>query len=180
MGLSGVIGGMEGLRLDPRLELIDLLPRLRRFGLRLSGSAETADDLVQAACLRALERWHQWQPGTNLAGWCFRIMQTIWLDEGRRRRRSPIAGGVDIDDVAARAPADTPEASDALGKVEAEIARLPEEQRTVLLLVVSEGLSYREIAAIQNVPIGTVMSRLSRARQRLAAAIADVPEKDAP
>jgi RNA polymerase sigma-70 factor (ECF subfamily) len=162
--------------LDPRSELIDLLPRLRRFGLRLSGSADVADDLVQAACLRALERWHQWTPGTNLASWCFRIMQTIWLDEGRRRRRSPITPGLDIDRVAATAAGDAPEATDALSKIEAEIARLPEEQRAVLLLAVSEGLSYREIAEIQKVPIGTVMSRLSRARQRLAQAIADVPE----
>jgi RNA polymerase sigma-70 factor (ECF subfamily) len=162
--------------LDPRAELIDLLPRLRRFGLRLSGSAEAADDLVQAACLRALERWHQWTPGTNLAGWCFRIMQTIWLDEGRRRRRSPIATGVDVETASAAATSGAPEANDALTKVEAAIAALPEEQRAALMLSVSEGLSYREIAAIQNVAIGTVMSRLSRARQRLAQAIADVPE----
>lgn len=163
--------------MDPRAELIALLPRLRRFGLRLSGSAEAADDLVQAACLRALERWHQWTPGTNLAGWCFRIMQTIWLDEGRRRRRSPIAMGLNIESVAVTTPANGAEAGDALGKVEAEIAHLPEEQRAVLVLAVSEGLSYREIAAIQNVPIGTVMSRLARARRRLADAIADVPER---
>lgn len=107
-------------------------------------------------------------------------MQTIWLDEGRRRRRSPIAPDLDIETVAATAVGDASEASDALGKVEAEMARLPEEQRTVLLLAVSEGLSYREIAEIQNVPIGTVMSRLSRARQRLAQAIADVPERNVP
>ena len=72
---------------DPRAELVSLLPRLRRFAFGLTGDAHVADDLVQAGCLKAIERWHQWQPGTSLASWMFRILQTTWLDEYRSRQR---------------------------------------------------------------------------------------------
>ena len=77
---------------DPRAELVSLLPRLRRFAHGLTGDGHAADDLVQAARLKAIERWHQWQPGTSLASWVFRIIQTTWLDEhrgGRRESYSP-------------------------------------------------------------------------------------------
>lgn len=64
---------------DPRAELVSLLPRLRRFAFGLTGDAHVADDLVQAGCLKAIERWHQWQPDTSLASWMFRILQTTWV-----------------------------------------------------------------------------------------------------
>ena len=72
---------------DPRAELVSLLPRLRRFAFGLTGDAHVADDLVQAGCLKAIERWHQWQPDTSLASWMFRILQTTWVDDYRSRQR---------------------------------------------------------------------------------------------
>jgi len=73
--------------IDPRAELISLLPRLRRFAYGLTGDGHQADDLVQTGCLKAIERWQQYQPGTSLASWLFRILQTTWLDEYRTRQR---------------------------------------------------------------------------------------------
>ena len=72
---------------DPRAQIISLLPRLRRFAHGLTRDGQQADDLVQSACLKALERWHQYQADTNLASWMFRIVQTTWLDEYRARHR---------------------------------------------------------------------------------------------
>ncbi|HRD77398.1 MAG TPA: sigma-70 family RNA polymerase sigma factor [Hyphomicrobiaceae bacterium] len=156
-----------------RQEIITLLPRLRRFAYALSGSPEQADDIVQAACLRALSRLHQFTPGTRLDSWMFRIVQTTFVDQGRARARRPTAS----DDEALGNVADDArihertEARAALAIVRDEMAKLPEEQRIVLSLVAIEGLSYQEAADTLEIPIGTVMSRLSRARRRLADAI---------
>ncbi|MCU0943336.1 MAG: sigma-70 family RNA polymerase sigma factor, partial [Hydrogenophaga sp.] len=75
---------------DPRAQIVSLLPRLRRFARGLTPDRHLADDLVQSACLKALERWHQWQPGTSLASWLFRIVQNTWIDEFRARARQPV------------------------------------------------------------------------------------------
>lgn len=155
--------------MDRQAELIALLPRLRRFALGLTGARDSADDLVQAGCLRALERWHQWEPGTSLHSWMFRILQTVWLDQKRREARRPT---VSDDDAIARLAGEdgerSQEARDDMRAVRREIARLPEEQRVVLLLVTVEGLSYRQAAGTLGVPVGTVMSRLARARKRIS------------
>jgi len=160
--------------MDPRDELIALLPRLRRFALGLTGSRESADDLVQTGCLRALERWHQWTPGTSLHSWMFRILQTVWLDQKRMESRRPT---ISDDDVLARVPGEegerNQEARDLFRAVRGEIARLPDDQKVVLLLVTIEGLSYREAAGTLGVPVGTIMSRLARARQRIAKRLED-------
>ena len=74
---------------DPRAQIVSLLPRLRRFACGLTHDPPLADDLVQTACLKALERWHQWQPDTSLASWMFRIVQTTWIDDYRSRQRRP-------------------------------------------------------------------------------------------
>ena len=153
-----------------RTELASLVPRLRRFAYALTGTKDDGDDVVQAACIKALERWDQFQPGTRLDSWVFRIIQTAWIDRVRwNQRRGPV---VDPDDL--------PESSDegigarraegrlALDRVRAAMARLPEEQRAVLALVAIEGLSYAETAKVLSIPAGTVMSRLARARGRLA------------
>lgn len=155
--------------MDPKEELIALLPRLRRFAIGLTGSRDAADDLVQTGCLRALERWHQWTPGTRLDSWVFRILQTQWLDQKRTDSRRPT---VSDDEAMARITGEEgerrQEARDALHRVRREIAHLPDEQRVVLLLVTVEGLSYREAAGTLGVPVGTIMSRLARARKRIA------------
>jgi len=162
---------------DLKAELVALLPRLRRFALGLTGAADQADDLVQAGCLKALERSDQWQQGTSLASWMYRILQTTWIDQQRTvARRNTVA---DTDSVERHATDDTErqrDAGDTLRDVEREIAALPEEQRTVLLLVCVEGMAYREAADVLDLPVGTVMSRLARARGRLADVLQDNQE----
>jgi len=145
-----------------------MLPRLRRFAIGLSGSREEGDDLVQAACLRALERYQQWQPGSRLDSWMFRIVHTIWLDRRKAARNREIS--VDADQLAASAggATDGVDAKIHLARVRLAISRLPQEQKEVLLLVTVEGFSYAEAAAMLQIPTGTVMSRLARARLALA------------
>lgn len=150
-------------------QLIAVLPRLRRFARGLAGSAAEADDLVQAACERALARAHQFQVGTRFDSWMFRIVQTIWIDHLRARdvrKEGAEDEGLHIgsDESVRRA-----EARLALAEVRAALRQLPNEQRTALLLVTVDGLSYKEAAEIADVPVGTIMSRLARARIALQA-----------
>lgn len=153
---------------DLRRQIAEMLPRLRRFGFAVSGSADEGDDLAQAACLRALDRLDQFRPGTRLDSWLFRIVQTIWIDRMRAQRRRPQAGeeALDLltDEGASQRRA---EARIELDRLRADVAALPPEQRAVLALVAIEGLSYRDAADVLDIPIGTVMSRLGRARRRL-------------
>lgn len=163
---------------EVRQEMVALLPRLRRFAYAQTGSREAADDLVQAACLRALSRLDQFTPGTRLDSWMFRIMQTIWIDRARYAGRRPLAGA----DALEALPFDARiheqvEAKADLAMVRAEVAKLPEEQRQVLALVTIDGQSYQEAAATLGVPIGTIMSRLSRARRKLIDAL-EPPERE--
>lgn len=158
---------------DLRRQIVVLLPRLRGFAFSLAGNMDDADDIVQAACERALARLDQFQPGTRLDHWMFRIVKTVTIDRARRRKiRSTVAmdeGGEEVGfDARVHEQA---EARIALASVQREIGRLPDEQRELLFLVAIEGMSYQEAASTLGIPIGTVMSRLSRARQRLAAAI---------
>lgn len=154
-------------------EMVDLLPRMRRFAYTLTGSIEEADDVVQSACERALSRLHQFTPGSRLDSWMFRIVQNISIDRMRKNKRrnevnDPEAfEAVEFD---ARIYEGT-EARLELALVRAEISRLPEEQQMVLALVTVDGMSYQEAAETLDVPIGTVMSRLARARKKLAVAL---------
>jgi RNA polymerase sigma-70 factor, ECF subfamily len=152
--------------------LIAMLPRLRRFARGLTGTAAEADDLVQAACERALTRRHQFQEGTRFDSWLFRIVQTIWIDQLRARRVRKEDGEVGEEQLGSDAPVRRIEARLALAEVRRAIERLPPDQRTVLMLVTVEGLSYREAAAVVGVPVGTIMSRLARARIALQQSLA--------
>jgi RNA polymerase sigma-70 factor (ECF subfamily) len=156
-----------------RAELIALLPRLRRFACGLTGSVDEGDDLVQQACERALTRLHQWQPGTRLDSWMFRIVQTCWIDRHRKRSRGREVAmdAEDVDRAGGSHPGREPEARLELSAAERAIAALPEDQRAVLLLTAVDGCSYREAAETLDIPIGTVMSRLARARTALARAL---------
>lgn len=157
---------------DPRAQIVSLLPRLRRFAHGLTPDRHLADDLVQAACLKALERWHQWQPGTSLASWLLRIVQNTWIDEFRSRARQATDSDDDaLLDLPGEDGRAVVERRSELQAVRRGIAALPEEQRAVLLLVTVDGLSYQEAADALGVPMGTVMSRLARARGKLADAI---------
>ncbi len=149
--------------------LVSLQPRFRRFALGLTGSVDQADDLVQNAYERALTRMHQYRPGTRIDSWMYRIIQTVHLngvDYGNVRRR--YASEVDPDTTSASHHA-RPDASIEFERVRAQVAELPNDQRSALLLVAVEGLSYKEASAVLGVPIGTVTSRIARARATLVA-----------
>ncbi len=154
-------------------QLVAVLPRLRRFARGLTGTAAEADDLVQAACERALAREHQFQEGTRFDSWMFRIVQTVWIDQLRAREVRKEDGDAAEDRLGSDMPVRRIEARLALDEVRLAVERLPPEQRAVLMLVTVEGLSYKEAAAAAGVPVGTIMSRLARARialhQQLAA-----------
>lgn len=160
-----------------RARMVAVLPRLRRFSYALTGSTEQGDDLVQETCLRALSRVDRWQPGSRLDSWMYRIAQNIWLD---RVRATKVRGEVvAIEAVEAMPGEDGRDVADsqlALEAVDAALDRLPAEQRLVIALVCIEGVSYKDAAEIIGVPIGTVMSRLARARQALHA-ILDEPAR---
>ena len=148
-------------------QLVAVLPRLRRFARGLSRSVTDADDLVQAACERALARRHQFQEGTRFDSWMFRIVQTIWIDQVRARDVRKENGDVAEERLGSDEPVRRVEARLALDEVRRAIHRLSPDQRTALLLVTVEGLSYKEAAEVMQVPVGTIMSRLARARLAL-------------
>jgi RNA polymerase sigma-70 factor (ECF subfamily) len=145
-------------------QLIAVLPRLRRFAAGLTRSASEADDLVQAACERALAREHQFQEGTRFDSWMFRIVQTIWIDQLRARDIRKEDGDIAEERLGSDEPVRRVEARLALAEVRRAVSLLPPDQRSTLMLVTVEGLSYKQAAEVAGVPIGTIMSRLARAR----------------
>jgi len=148
--------------------MIEFLPRLRRFAYSLTGNMDLGDDLVQETCLRALSRLEQWKPGTKLESWMFRIAQNIWLD---RARANKVRGEFSSLDVVESAPGadgrDVVEGRMALEAVNRGIATLPAEQQVLIGLICIDGASYKEASEILEIPMGTVMSRLARARKTL-------------
>jgi RNA polymerase sigma-70 factor (ECF subfamily) len=153
-------------------ELVALLPRLRRFARSLTGQADDADDLVQAAIERALRSQSLWEPGTRLDAWIFRIMRNLWIDQIRHRKVS--GDRATLQDAEQLSGSDGRVVTDSritLADVEALLAALPGEQRAVVQSVCIDDLSYRETAERLKTPIGTVMSRLARARLALAAGL---------
>ncbi len=149
--------------------LVAEIPRLRRYARALTGRADTADDLVQETLQRALEKWRLWQRDRDLRPWLFSIMHNLHVDGHRRDHRVDFCADDDLPVPVQRASqADALELRD----LERALALLPPEQREVLLLVGLEELSYAEVARVLQIPQGTVMSRLSRARKRLKAVLA--------
>jgi RNA polymerase sigma-70 factor, ECF subfamily len=144
--------------------IVELLPRLRRFARALTGNPHDADDLLQTALERGLARITQWQPDTRLDSWLYAIVKNAWIDELRSHRRRARV----LEDAALleQIPDPALETADRLA-IEQALARLPEEQRAAVALVLIEGLPYKEAAQIIGVPIGTLTSRLARARQAL-------------
>ncbi|MPV57391.1 RNA polymerase sigma factor [Burkholderia sp. HI2761] len=156
--------------------LPSMLPRLWAFALRISGDRHDAEDLVQCACLRALERAHQLRPGTAPLSWMFSIVQSTWLNELRARsvrRRSGMDWDDDFLETVSDPAAPTLEQQALDEQIVRAVQQLPEAQRVVMLLVGVEGLSYSEAADALGVPIGTIMSRLSRARQTIGSLFID-------
>jgi RNA polymerase sigma-70 factor (ECF subfamily) len=146
-----------------RRQLPGILPRLSRFATGITRDPSEADDVLQAACERALSRINQWNPETRLDSWMFRIIQTIWFNELRARKVRELHVHREQSEQA-KLDHEMPEAQLLLLRAEQEIFQLPDDLRLVLLLVCVEQLTYREAAEVVSVPIGTVMSRLARAR----------------
>jgi RNA polymerase sigma-70 factor, ECF subfamily len=153
-----------------------LLPKMWRFALRLTQHHQDAQDLVQRTCVRALEREHQWNREGSPLSWLYAILHSIWLNEMRSRRLHPV-DSLSTDDDEEDQPLEDERAESLMffRQVVLAVDGLPEAQRVVMLLVAVEGLSYREAADVIGVPIGTVMSRLARARAAIGARFSDSP-----
>ena len=148
--------------------LAELLPRLRRFAHALARSPADADDLVQGSIERALRSRSQWQPGTRLDSWMYRITRNLWIDTVRsRRRKEDLHAPLEEAELIGEDPREAIEAAIDLKKAMAAMQRLPEEQREVVALILIEGFGYRESSEILGLPIGTVSSRLVRGRNAL-------------
>ena len=158
----------EDSRREVRSGLERHLARLWRYAVVLSSSRDAADDLVQATCLRAIERADQFVPGTQLDRWLFAILRSIWLNEIRARKIRVGHGMVDAVDALTIDGAREMDVNILTNEVLSAVGRLPEAQREAVLLVYFEGYSYAEASAALGVPIGTVMSRLAAARAALA------------
>lgn len=160
--------------------LVRLLPRLRRFARALTANPADADDLLQAACLKALERAGDVRDPSRAAPWMFTLLRRTWISELRRRSVRTGAGTVPAEEAAElQTPVDG--AADlAARQITDQILGLPEGLSGVMLLVSVEGYTYRETAEILGIPTGTVMSRMHRARQMIADALRAIPDGDEP
>lgn len=163
--------------MSDKLQLVEAeIPRLRRYARYLVGDVDRADDLVQECLTRAVAKIDSWAEGTNLRAWLFVILRNCHINEIRHNQRAAVDGDLDDDHPALAMPA-SQEAHMALLEVRDAFLGLSKEHREVLLLVAVEGLQYEEAGVILGVAIGTVRSRLSRARQALRDALSeDEPE----
>jgi RNA polymerase sigma-70 factor (ECF subfamily) len=157
--------------MDEAKRLVDLIPRLRRYARALVGERTSADDLVQDTLERAWAKLHLYRRGTDLRAWLFTVMHNVHVNRIRATRTTdPLED--DMPELAQ--PQREPDAL-LVRDLDRAIARLPADQRAVLLLVTLEEMSYEEVARTLGIPIGTVMSRLSRAREKLRAMMAGQP-----
>lgn len=152
-------------------EIASLLPRMRRFARSLTYHREDADDLVQIAMERALGRSEQYAPGTRLDSWLFRIIKNAWIDEVRSRARrdelfAPEEAGEQVGD-------DFAQAHQQRLAIQKAVSLLSEEHRLVVGLVLVDGLGYKEAADVLEIPVGTLTSRLARAREALQQTLSD-------
>jgi len=145
-------------------EIVAHIPRLRRYARALAGDGHRADDLVQDTLERALAKFYLWRRGSDLRAWLFTIMHNVFINQLKARRELALDDAV-ADGLQSAARSDPFELRD----LDAALRQLPVEQREVLLLVGLEQLSYAEVSKALNIPVGTVMSRLSRGRERLRA-----------
>jgi RNA polymerase sigma-70 factor, ECF subfamily len=154
------------------------IPRLRRYARALARDVASADDLVQDCLARALGKIHLWQEGTDLRAWLFTILHNQYVNQVRRAVREGAAVGLsETEPMLTRAPHQGKSLE--LRDLERAIAKLPEEQRSVILLVGLEGMRYEEVADVLGVPVGTVRSRLSRGRDALRRLMGIVPDRQA-
>ena len=154
------------------------IPRLRRYARTLARDAAAADDLVQDCLARALAKLHLWQDETDLRAWLFTILHNQYVNHVRRSVREGVAVGLSESEPTLTRPAHQDQRLE-LRDFARAIAKLPEEQRSVILLIGLEGMRYEEVAEILDVPVGTVRSRLSRARDTLRRLTGIVPDRRA-
>lgn len=149
-------------------ELVALLPRLRRFAHGLCRDAAEADDLTQMCVERALRSRNQWQPGTRLDSWAYRILRNLWIDTARSRsRKRKFEAPPEEAEFVGQDPRGQIETSLELQRAMVAMQRLPDEQREIVALILIEGFGYREVSEMLDLPIGTVSSRLVRGRTAL-------------
>lgn len=151
-----------------REELVALIPRLRRFARVLTGTMADADDVVQASLEKAMRNMHQWQDGTRLDRWVMTIAKNMWVDDRRlSRNRNPHEDITEFVTLSGDDGVDIIEQRDRDRSVRTAVDQLPDDQRILVGLIILEGYSYRETSEVLDIPIGTVMSRLSRAKAAL-------------
>jgi RNA polymerase sigma-70 factor (ECF subfamily) len=154
-----------------KTEMIGLLPRLRRFALSLTRSGPDADDLLQDACTTALQKWHQYDPAQPLDRWMFRVVRNLWISEIRKRKVRQGEGQIDAQDAPElRVESNADERLEAK-QVRGKVNDLHPDLAQPLMLVCAEGYSYREASDLLGIPIGTVMSRIHRARKLLVSSL---------
>lgn len=158
-----------------RQELVEMIPRLRRFAYGLTGSAADGDDLVQTTLERAINHQHQLKEAKGLYGWVFSILRSMWKNELRSRSVRRGNGLVSADQLTDQSTATCHETQQMRQHLHDKVMALPENFRSVLILIDVEGLTYEEAAAALDIPRGTLMSRLARARNKL---IADSPSEE--
>ena len=157
--------------MSARPDLIEHIPRLRRYARALTRDAALADDLLQDTLERALRKLDLWRPDSDLRAWLFTLMHNLFINRirGDARLETPLDEAMEVPVAGGQM------AALGLRDIEAGLAELPDEQREVILLVGLEQFGYAETAHILGVPLGTVMSRLSRGRERLRQRLSDAP-----
>lgn len=157
--------------------MIAFLPRLRRFTHALTADATHGDDLAQDTCVRALQSLHLWEPGSRLDSWMYRIAKNLWIDRMRTQKFRGVHASIDDIELGSEPMGvdgrAVTESSLTLAEVMRAIGSLPEDQRALVALVCVNGASYKEAADTLSIPMGTVMSRLARARKALFEALAE-------
>jgi RNA polymerase sigma-70 factor (ECF subfamily) len=166
MWVAALVGDHESL-------ITQQIPRLRRYARALTGDRSAADDLVQDTLERALSRFHLWRQGSDLRAWLFTIMHNIYVNQIRSRVRQQQEP---FDEQTAEAVRSQEPDWGELRDIDDALSRLPDDQRAVVLLVGLEQFTYEEAARVLEIPLGTVMSRLSRGRERLRLMLAAAPK----
>jgi len=152
---------------DVQRLIVDQIPHLRRYARALLRDSHMADDLVQDCLARAMDRLHLWAPGTNMRAWLFTILHNQHINAAKRRSRQPDRVGLEADVEALRHTPPEQGAALVARDINRALGQLPEDQRQVVLLIGLEDMAYADAAEVLDIPIGTVMSRLNRGRQRL-------------
>jgi|GEM_PF-281225 len=168
--LESILGTEIGISPETfKSELISLLPRLKRYAITLTHSTPDADDLVQDACMNALRKWEQYDALQPLDRWLFTILKNQWISEIRKRKVREGQGQIPAEDALELSTNNNIDDTILVKQVQGKISNLPSELSQPLLLVCAEGYSYLETSEFLEIPIGTVMSRIHRARKIISA-----------